>query len=183
MPENQSASGVGLYDGWKMGDFVFRNGEGLFYRGLGGSGGSDCEYWHPVVDIPYIEQQVQREIRFLGRIRRPQDLEYIKDIRAEDLFIYKDIFYTVENVTSDVETMGTRIHAVGVGEDGKEIGIVVYADGRYLEYDSVAEKDIEEMTVCHYPSDMGNEEEDLEPSPELDEFLNEFSIIGGTYEI
>ena len=31
----------------------------------------------------------------------------------------------------------------------------------------------------HYYRDMGNEEEDLEPSPELDAFLNEFSIIGG----
>lgn len=180
MPENQSASGVGLYDGWKMGDLVFRNGEGLFYRG---SGGSDCEYWHPIVDSPYIEQQVQREIRFLGRIHTSHDLERIKDIRAEDVFIYKGILYTVENVTFDIETMKTRIYAVGVGEDGIEIGIVAYVGGGYLEYNSVSEKDIEEMAVGHYPSDMGNEEEDLELSPELDEFLNEFSIIGGTYEI
>ena len=182
MPENQSASGVGLDDGWKTRDIVFRNAEGLFYRG------TDGEYWHPVVDIPYIEQHVQlasihREIRFLGRIRRPQDLEYIKDIRAEDVFIYKDILYTVENVTFDVETMETRIHAVGAGEDGKEIGIVVYADGRYLEYDSIAEKDIEERAVAPYFIDMKHEEEELDPSPELDEFLNEFSIIGDTADV
>ena len=160
-----------------MGDLVFRNAEGLFYRG------SDCEHWHPVVDIPYIKQHVQREIRFLGRIRRPQDLEYIKDIRVGDIFIYKDILYTVENVTFAFETMETRIHAVGVGEDGKEIGIVVCVDGRYLEYDSIAEKDIEERTVVPYFIDMEYEEEELDPSPELDEFLNEFSIIGDTYEI
>ena len=159
------------------GNIVFRNGEGLFYRG------TDCEPWHPVVDIPHIEQPVQREIRFLGRIRRPQDLEHIKDIRAEDIFIYKDILYTVENVTFDIETMETRIHAVGVGEDGKEIGIVVYADGRYLEYDSAAEKDIEERAVVPYFIDMENEEEELDPSPELDEFLNEFSIIGDTADM
>jgi hypothetical protein len=79
--------------------------------------------------------------------------------------------------------MRTRIHAVGVGEDGKEIGTVVYADGRCLEYDSIAEKDIEERTVAPYFIDMENEEEELDPSPELDEFLNEFSIIGGTHEI
>jgi hypothetical protein len=159
------------------GNIVFRNGEGLFYRG------TDCEPWHPVVDIPHIEQPVQRKIRFLGRIRRPQDLEHIKDIRAGDIFIYKDILYTVENVTFDVETMETRIHAVGVDEYGKEIGIVVCMDGRYLEYDSVAEKDIEERAVVPYFIDMENEEEELDPSPELDEFLNEFSIIGGTHEI
>ena len=159
------------------GNIVFRNGEGLFYRG------TDCEPWHPVVDIPHREQPVQREIRFLGRIRIPQDLEHIKDIRAEDIFIYKDILYTVENVTFDIETMDTRIHAVGVGEDGKEISIVVYTDGRYLEYNSVAEKDIEEMAVVPYFIDMENEEEELDQSPELDEFLNEFSIIGDTYEI
>ena len=131
------------------------------------------------VDIPYREQPVQREIRFLGTIRRSHDLEHIKYIRAKDVFIYNGILYTVENVTFDIETMKTRIHAVGVGEDGKEKGIVVYVGGGYLEYDSIAEKDIEERTVATYPSDMGNEEEDLEPSPELDAFLNEFSIIGG----
>ena len=135
------------------------------------------------VDIPYIEQPVQREIRFLGRIHRSHDLEYIKDIRAGDVFIYKDILYAVENVTFDIETMKTRIHAVGVGEDGKEIGIVAYVGGGYLEYDSIAEKDVEEMTVGHYPSNMGNKEEDLEPSPELDAFLNEFSIIGDTADV
>ena len=102
---------------------------------------------------------------------------------AEDIFIYKDILYTVENVTFDIETMETRIHAVGVGEDGKEIGIVVYADGRYLEYDSAAEKDIEERAVVPYFIDMENEEEELDPSPELDEFLNEFSIIGDTADM
>ena len=159
------------------GNIVFRNGEGLFYRG------TDCEPWHPVVDIPHIEQPVQREIRFLGRIRRPQDLEHIKDIRAEDIFIYKDILYTVENVTFDVETMETRIHAVGVGEDGKETGIVVCTDGRYLEYDSAAKKDIEERAVVPYFIDMEYDEEELDPSPELDEFLNEFSIIGDTADM
>lgn len=131
------------------------------------------------VDIPYIEQQVQREIRFLGRIHRSHDLEYIKDIRVGDVFIYKDILYAVENVTFDIETMKTRIHAFGVGEDGKTKGIVVYVGCGNLEYDSIAEKDIEERTVGRYPSDMEYEEEDLEPSPELDAFLNEFSIIGG----
>ena len=135
------------------------------------------------VDIPYREQPVQREIRFLGTIRRSHDLEHIKYIRAKDVFIYNGILYTVENVTFDIETMKTRIHAVGVGEDGKEKGIVVYVGGGYLEYDSIAEKDIEERAVVPYFIDMENEEEELDPSPELDEFLNEFSIIGDTYEI
>ena len=158
---------------------MFRNGEGLFY------GGPDYEQRYPFTGMSNIDQPRQCEMKFLGIIHSLQDFEHISNIRYGDVFIYKNTLYTVENVTFYIDTMKTRIYAVGVDENGGELGITAYAGGRYPGVNIMDKevKDGEEKTIGHYPSDMGNEEEDLDPSPELDAFLNEFSVIGGTYEI